>query len=215
MDALERNPGGEAMTSQGASVVIVGGGVTGLSAAWWLARAGIDVLVIERGVIGWEASGRNGGGCTHAHSPLFSEEQRLWPQMDALLGHPTEWQPYRIGIARNEADFGMLSRRLWRQRERRVPHQRPECGRVARAGAAGRRRRVWRAVFPLRRPRQPAAHRAGLWLGVAAPGRADRAARDRHRLRLAGDKVRAVQTSARRFRLQLRWSSPPARRPAC
>ena len=70
---------------RGASVVIVGGGVTGLSAGWWLAREGVDVLVIEKGMIGWEASGRNGGGCSHHHSPLFLEEQRLWPQMDELL----------------------------------------------------------------------------------------------------------------------------------
>ncbi len=49
---------------KGASVVIVGAGVTGLSAAWWLARSGVDVLVIEKGVVGWEASGNlaYGGG---------------------------------------------------------------------------------------------------------------------------------------------------------
>ena len=46
----------------GAAVVIVGGGVTGLSAGWWLARAGVEVVVLEKGVVGWEASGRNGGG---------------------------------------------------------------------------------------------------------------------------------------------------------
>ena len=49
---------------------MIGGGVTGLSAAWWLARAGHSVTVFERFVVGWEASGRNGGGATHYQSPL-------------------------------------------------------------------------------------------------------------------------------------------------
>ena len=84
------------MTSSGASVVIIGGGVTGLSAAWWLARSGVEVLVLEKGIVGFEASGRNGGGCTHYQSPLFHEEQRLWPEMDDLLGYPTEHRPGRI-----------------------------------------------------------------------------------------------------------------------
>jgi len=88
--------------AKGASVIIIGGGVTGLSAAWWLARSGVDVLVIEKGIVGWEASGRNGGGATHYASPLFREEQRLWPQMDGLLGYPTEHRPYRIGVALEE-----------------------------------------------------------------------------------------------------------------
>lgn len=84
------------MAENGASVVIVGGGVTGLSAAWWLAREGVDVTVLEKGVVGAEASGRNGGGCTHFQSPLFHEEQRLWPMMDEMLGYPTEYRRGRI-----------------------------------------------------------------------------------------------------------------------
>ena len=85
----------------GSSVVVIGAGVTGLSAAWWLARDGHSVTVIDKGIVGWEASGRNGGGCSHYQSPLFAEEQRLWPQMDELLGYPTEYQRERIIIQRD------------------------------------------------------------------------------------------------------------------
>lgn len=44
-------------------VVIVGGGFTGLSAAYHLARAGAAVVVVDAKTIGWGASGRNGGFC--------------------------------------------------------------------------------------------------------------------------------------------------------
>ena len=90
-------------SSKGASVVIVGGGVTGLSAGWHLARAGCDVVVIDKGIVGWEASGRNGGGASHYHSPLYAEEQRIWPQMDELLGYPTEYRRERVIVALTEA----------------------------------------------------------------------------------------------------------------
>ncbi|HEV7834698.1 MAG TPA: FAD-binding oxidoreductase [Caballeronia sp.] len=105
-------PGPNNDVPEGAAVVIVGGGVTGLSAGWWLASAGVDVLVLDAGLIGWGASGRNGGGCSHHHSPLFLEEQRLWPMMDELLGYPTEFRPNRIRIALDEHQFLLYRRAL-------------------------------------------------------------------------------------------------------
>ncbi len=44
-------------------VAIIGGGFTGLSAAYHLARDGVGVTVLEAEAPGWGASGRNGGFC--------------------------------------------------------------------------------------------------------------------------------------------------------
>ena len=104
----------------GAEVVIVGGGVTGLSAGWWLARSGVKVTVLDKGIVGWEASGRNGGGASHYQSPLFDEEHRLWPQMDELLGYPTEHRKDRILIAMTERQWEQY--RFVAERHKRLGH---------------------------------------------------------------------------------------------
>ncbi len=44
-----------------ADLVVVGGGCTGLSAALHAAEAGLSVILLEGGRVGWGASGRNGG----------------------------------------------------------------------------------------------------------------------------------------------------------
>ena len=159
-------------TSKGASVVVVGAGVTGLSTAWWLARSGVDVLVIDKGVVGWEASGRNGGGCTHHQSPLFAEEQRLWPMMDELLGYPTEFQPRRLRIALTDEQLETMKRGVDSARAQGFPAEwldrRPGAGDGAADGRQCRRGRLFR----LRRPRQSAADRPGLCLGAPRSRRA-------------------------------------------
>jgi sarcosine oxidase subunit beta len=104
----------------GSEVVIVGGGVTGLSAGWWLARSGVKVTVLDKFIVGWEASGRNGGGASHYASPLFDEEQSLWPQMDELLGYPTEHQKGRILIAMTERQWEQY--RFIAERHKRLNH---------------------------------------------------------------------------------------------
>ena len=44
-----------------ADLVVVGGGCTGLSAAFHAAERGLKVVLLEGGKVGWGASGRNGG----------------------------------------------------------------------------------------------------------------------------------------------------------
>ena len=55
-------------SDEACDVAIIGGGFTGLNAAIELAKAGIDVRLLEAGHIGWGASGRNGGfACVGSH----------------------------------------------------------------------------------------------------------------------------------------------------
>jgi glycine/D-amino acid oxidase-like deaminating enzyme len=44
-----------------ADIVVVGGGITGVSLAYWLGRGGADVLLLERSRLAAGASGRNAG----------------------------------------------------------------------------------------------------------------------------------------------------------
>ncbi|MEN0616259.1 FAD-binding oxidoreductase [Klebsiella indica] len=55
-----------------ASVVVIGGGFTGISAALNLARAGIDVVLLESGDIMSQASARNGGHCNTGVAQNFA-----------------------------------------------------------------------------------------------------------------------------------------------
>ena len=62
--AATANPWRERPALEGereADLVVVGGGCTGLSTALHAAQAGLSVVVLEGGRVGWGASGRNGG----------------------------------------------------------------------------------------------------------------------------------------------------------
>jgi glycine/D-amino acid oxidase-like deaminating enzyme len=76
------------------SVVIIGGGIIGVSAAFTLASRGISVVLCEKGYIACEQSSRNWGWCRQAgrderEMPLIVESLRLWRDMDRLTESDT------------------------------------------------------------------------------------------------------------------------------
>lgn len=88
------------MTANGVvmrDVVVIGGGVIGLSVAYELARGGASVTVLERGDFGQEASWAGAGilppGCTGAPGDpltrLAALSHRLWPEWAQLLQEST------------------------------------------------------------------------------------------------------------------------------
>lgn len=44
-----------------ADVVVVGGGLLGVATCYWLARTGVEVVLLEKTALAWGATGRNGG----------------------------------------------------------------------------------------------------------------------------------------------------------
>ncbi|MBB4008411.1 NAD(P)/FAD-dependent oxidoreductase [Allorhizobium taibaishanense] len=70
------------MGSVKADVCIVGAGYAGLTTALELARAGVNVVVLEREEAGFGGSGRNAGHCT----PTFTHYSL--PELRRMLGEP-------------------------------------------------------------------------------------------------------------------------------
>ncbi len=78
------------MIPESAQVVIVGGGIIGTAAAYYLAGDGVSVALCEKGAIGAEQSSRNWGfvrqqGRDFAELPLCSESLRLWRGISAEI----------------------------------------------------------------------------------------------------------------------------------
>lgn len=72
-----------------ADVAVIGGGLTGISAALTLAEAGFRVAVFEAGRIGTGGSGRNGGHLCQGWSSDFSKISRQLSSEDADIAWQT------------------------------------------------------------------------------------------------------------------------------
>ena len=95
-------------------VAIIGGGIVGSSAALFLRRLGLSVVLLERGLCGAAASGVNYGGVraqgrTISQLPLALRARRIWARLPEYIGIDGEYvQSGHLKIARNEADLAQL-----------------------------------------------------------------------------------------------------------
>lgn len=96
-------------------VAIVGGGIVGSSAALFLARRGVPVLLIERDRCGAKASGVNYGGVRRqgrplAQLPLSQRAHAIWGDLQSLIGTDGEYvRSGHLKLARNAQDMAALA----------------------------------------------------------------------------------------------------------
>ncbi|MCR6725766.1 FAD-binding oxidoreductase [Agrobacterium fabrum] len=101
-----------------ADAVIIGGGIVGVFAAYYLARSGLKVALVEKGLIGAEQSSRNWGWCRQQNRdarelPISTQSLALWEEFAAVTGENTGFR--RCGLfylSNNEAELAGWAR--WR-----------------------------------------------------------------------------------------------------
>lgn len=92
-------------------VVIIGGGIVGVSTAWFLARQGIDVVLCEKGYIAGEQSGRNWGwvrqqGRDAREMPMMLESMAIWRTLQQDINEEVGFrQTGCLYAARDEAEL--------------------------------------------------------------------------------------------------------------
>jgi sarcosine oxidase subunit beta len=91
-------------------VLIQGGGGAGCSAALHLAQRGVRVILLERGLVGGQASGVNYGGVRQqgrhpAELPIARRSRDLWGRLKDIVGTDAEFSVTgHLKLARSEAE---------------------------------------------------------------------------------------------------------------
>ena len=108
-------------------VVIIGGGIIGVSAALALAEGGIAVVLFEKGEIAAEQSSRNWGWCRQQgrdprEMPLIIESVQMWREMSDRIGRDVGYRECGIlSLAQSEQELEKLSAWTELAREYEVP----------------------------------------------------------------------------------------------
>ncbi|MCB9947212.1 MAG: FAD-binding oxidoreductase [Rhodospirillaceae bacterium] len=110
---------------QRVNVVVIGGGIIGSCAAYYLAKTGLSVALCEKGVIGGEQSSRNWGWCRQTRRDpreiaLAIESLRLWGGLNAEIEDDTGFRRAGIVFACS-TDEEVASHEAWLEHAR--PYQ--------------------------------------------------------------------------------------------
>lgn len=95
-------------------VAIVGGGIIGCAAAWYLTHRGFKVAIFEKGRIACEQSGKNSGfvrkqGRDAREMPLIKRSLELWSRIDREIEGATGFAVAgNLAIARDEKKFAAM-----------------------------------------------------------------------------------------------------------
>ena len=101
-------------TERDADVVVIGAGIVGCATAYFLARRGVRVVVVERGAVPGEQSRKNWGfvrqqGRDPNEMPLVMEANRMWRGLERELGADIEWvQGGNLALAADEVRMARL-----------------------------------------------------------------------------------------------------------
>ncbi|AEG71963.1 NAD(P)/FAD-dependent oxidoreductase [Ralstonia solanacearum] len=101
-------------TTHDTDVLVLGGGLMGTTTAFFLRQHGLSVTLLERELVGRQASGTNFGnvrrqGRALHQMPLANRARAIWGRVKALLGEDLEFVPYgHLRVCYTEAQAAVL-----------------------------------------------------------------------------------------------------------